>query len=40
MSSSAPVDNKKKNIPVIGTGPTLGTALTAEWEYAINLSDQ
>ena len=41
MSSSAHIDNKNKNILILGKGPTEGldnTALTAEAEYSINFS--
>ena len=40
MSSSAHVDNKKKNILVLGTGPTQGLehTLTAEKMYSINFT--
>ena len=39
MSSSVHVDNKKKDILVLGEGPTQGldgTTLTAEKKYSIN----
>ena len=38
MSSSAHIDNKKKDILVLGIGPTQGLehALTAEKMYSIN----
>ena len=41
MSSPVQIDNKKKDISVLGQGPTQGlddTALTAEVQYSINLS--
>ena len=41
MSSSAHVDNKGKNILIIGEGPTQGlddTTLTAEAKYPINFT--
>ena len=40
MSSSAYINNKKKNILVIGTGPTQGLehTLTAEKMYSINFT--
>ena len=40
MSSSAHVDNKKKNILVLGIGPTQGLehTLTAEKMYSINFT--
>ena len=39
MSSSAHIDNKKKDILVLGKGPTQGLehTLTAEKMYSINL---
>ena len=38
MSSSADIDNKKKDILILGKGPTQGLehALTAEKMYSIN----
>ena len=39
MSSSVQIDNKKKNISILGQGPIQGlddTALTAEVQYSIN----
>ena len=38
MSSSADIDNKKKDILILGKGPTQGLehALTAEKRYSIN----
>ena len=39
MSSSIHVDNKKKDISILGEGPNQGlddTALTAEKKYSIN----
>ena len=42
MSFSVHVDNKKKNILILGKGPTDGlddTVLTAEKEYSINLTE-
>ena len=39
MSSSIHVDNKKKDISILGEGPTQGlddTILTAEKKYSIN----
>ena len=39
MSSSVHIDNKKKDILILGTGPTQGlddTMLTAEAQYSIN----
>ena len=40
MSSSAHIDNKKKDILVLGTGPTQGLehTLTAEKMYSINFT--
>ena len=41
MSSSLHTDNKKKDILILGKGPTQGldyTTLTAEAEYSINFS--
>ena len=38
MSSSVHVDNKKKNILVLGKGPTQGLELTAEKMYWINFT--
>ena len=40
MSSSAYIDNKKKNILVLGKGPTQGLehTLTAEKMYSINFT--
>ena len=41
ISSPVQIDNKKKDISVLGQGPTQGlddTALTAEVQYSINLS--
>ena len=40
MSSSAHIDNKKKNILVLGIGPTQGLehTLTAEKMYSINFT--
>ena len=43
MSSSAHNDNKKKDILILGKGPTDGlddTTLTAEKEYSINFTEQ
>ena len=42
MSSSAHIDNKKKNILVSGTGPTQGLeyALIAEKIYSINFTER
>ena len=42
MSSSADIDNKKKNILVSGTGPTQGLehALIAEKIYSINFTEK
>ena len=42
MSSSVHVDNKKKDISVLGEGPTQGlddTTLTAEKKYSINFTE-
>ena len=41
MSSSAHIDNKKKDILVLGKGPTqrLKHTLTAERMYSINFTD-
>ena len=41
MSSSVYIDNKKKDISIIGKGPSQGlddTTLTAEAQYSINFS--
>ena len=41
MSSSVHIDNKKKDILILGIGPTQGlddTTLTAEAQYSINFS--
>ena len=41
MSSSVHVDNKEKDILILGEGPTQGsddTTLTAEARYAINFT--
>ena len=41
MSSSVHIDNKKKDILILGKGPTQGldnTMLTAEAQYSINFS--
>ena len=40
MSSSAHIDNKEKNISVLGKGPTQGLehTLTAEKMYSINFT--
>ena len=40
MSSSAHIDNKKKDILILGVGPTQGLehALTAEKMYSINFT--
>ena len=39
MSSSAHIDNKKKDILVLGKGPTQGlVTLTAEKMYSINFT--
>ena len=43
MSSSAHIDNKKKDILILGKVPTQGlddTTLTAEKEYSINFTEQ
>ena len=43
MSSSVHIDNKKKDILILGKGPTDGlddTTLTAEKEYSINFTEQ
>ena len=43
MSSSAHVDNKKKNILILDKGPTQGlddTTLTTEKEYTINFTER
>ena len=43
MSSSVHIDNKKKDILILGTGPTQGlddTMLTAEAQYSIIFQDQ
>ena len=43
MSSSAHIDNMKKNIPISSKDPTLGlddTTLAVEKEHAINFSKQ
>ena len=43
MSPSVDIDNKKKDILILGKGPTQGlndTTLTAEKEYAINFKEQ
>ena len=43
LSSSAHVDNKKKNIVILDKGPTQGlddTTLTAEKEYTVNFMEQ
>ena len=42
MSSSAHVDNKGKDVLVLGVGPTQGsddTTLTAEAKYSINFTE-
>ena len=42
MSSSVHVDNKKKDILILGEGPTQGlddTTLTAEKKYSINVTE-
>ena len=39
MSSSVHIDNKKKDILILGKGPTQGlddTTITAEAQYSIN----
>ena len=41
MSSSVHIDNKKKDILILGKGPTQGlddSMLTAEAQYSINFS--
>ena len=41
MSSSVHIDNKKKDILILGKGPTQGfddNTLTAEAEYSVNFS--
>ena len=41
MSSSVHIDNKNKNILILGKGPTRGlddTTLTGEAQYSINFS--
>ena len=38
ISSSVCIDNKKKDILILGKGPTQG--LTAEKEYSINFNEQ
>ena len=43
MSSSVHIDNKRKDILILGKGPTQGldyTKLTAEKEYSINFTEQ
>ena len=42
MSSSAHIDNQKKDILVLGKGPIQGLehTLTAEKMYSINFTDQ
>ena len=42
MSSSAHIDNKKKDILVLGKGPTQGLehTLTAEKMYSINFTEK
>ena len=42
MSSSPHIDNKKKNIFVLGKGPTQGLdhTLTAEKMYSINFTEK
>ena len=42
MSSSSPIDNKKKNILILGKGPTQGLkhTLTAEKLYSINFTKE
>ena len=43
MSSSVHIDNKKKDILILGIGPTQkldDTTLTAEAQYSINFSMQ
>ena len=39
MSSSSHIDNKKKNMLVLGKGPTQEHALTAEKMYFINFTE-
>ena len=42
MSSSVHIDNKKKDILILGKGPTQGlhgTTLTAEKMYSINFTE-
>ena len=42
-SSSVHIDNKKKDILILGFGPTQGltdTTLSAETQYSINFQDQ
>ena len=42
-SSSVHIDNKKKDILILGFGPTRGltdTTLSAETQYSINFQDQ
>ena len=42
ISSSVHIDNKKKDILILGEGPTQGlddTALTAEKRYSINFTE-
>ena len=42
MSSAVHVDNKKKDISILGEGPTQGldgTALTVEKKYSINFTE-
>ena len=42
MSSSVHIDNKKKDILILGEGPTQGlddTTLTAEKKYSINFTE-
>ena len=43
MNSSVHIDNKKKDILILGKGPKYGlddTTLTAEKEYSINFTEQ
>ena len=43
ISSSAYIDNKKKDILILGSGPTQGwddTTLTTEAQYSIIFQDQ
>ena len=42
MSSSIHIDNKKKDILILGRGPTQGweNTLTAEKTYSINFTDK